>query len=320
MQASFDAYSINENESESSMSSKTDRYFRYVYDQIKFPNKKLNFDAFSKAYYGYLNLIEEGKLRPGALLTVCDFNLSSNQKRMWVIDLKNKKILFNTLVAHGQGTGEEYAEAFSNTPDSHQSSLGFYLTGETYEGNNGNSLKLLGVDGSFNSNAYDRAIVIHGAEYVCNEYARANKRIGRSHGCPALPVEVAPKVIDKIKNGHCLFIYHSSKQYFASSHWINSRLKSLPEEANRMDLKMPVKNNPRYVASASEINSSTPMTEVSNQACTKDNNSDECQDMVSGGDKQNYKVEVKTILIKKADLPKKELNNTEKISATSTSK
>jgi len=312
MQTTFvsSAIGINENESESTTTSKTDRYIRFVYDQIKFgKNRKLNFEVFSKAFYGYLNMQEDGLLVPNALLTVCDFTLSSNLKRLWVIDLKSKKIVFNTLVAHGQGTGEEFAVAFSNTHESHQSSLGFYTTGETYEGNNGYSLKLNGKDGQFNSNAYDRAVVIHGAEYVSDDYAKANKRIGRSHGCPALPVDVAPKIIDKIKNGHCLFIYHTSNNYLSSSRWIKSKLKSLPQEADMMDINLPVQNNPRYVASAANNTNKSKIANTSEQDSKEEEVKDPTEEQVSAGDKQNFKVDVQTITIKKSDLPKDHILN-----------
>lgn len=289
-------------ESESVPLNKSDQYIRFVYEQLDFSKvKKLHYEAFNKAYHGYLNLREAGRIQPNALLTVCDFSLSSNVKRMWVIDLQKKKILFNTLVAHGQGTGEEFAEHFSNTPESHQSSLGFYVTGETYTGNNGYSLKLHGEDGNFNSNAYDRAIVIHAAEYVCDDFAKNHKRIGRSHGCPALPVDIAPKVIDQIKNGHCLFIYYPSKQYLASSRWISNPVQQLPEEANLMDLRLPEKNR-----SANFSMSSHSETRSAANPSAPESVCDElpCEEKISGGDRQNYKVEVTTILVKKNDRKK----------------
>lgn len=220
--------------------SKADRYIRYVYNKIKFPkNHTLRFEVFRPAFYGYLNMLEEGKINRNATLSVCDFTMSSNLKRLWVLDIRNKKVLFNSLVAHGAGTGEEFAQNFSNVEDSHQSSLGFYTTAETYTGNNGYSLKLNGVDGKFNDKAYDRAIVIHGADYVSDDFAKANQRLGRSHGCPALPTDLAPKVIDRIKDGHCLFIYFNSSAYLKTSYWLNSKLKHLPEEADMMDFNFP---------------------------------------------------------------------------------
>ncbi len=241
-------------ETESVLQAKTEKYIRYVYQKIKFLNgTKLRYEVFKTAFYGYLNMLEAGKIDKEGLLSVCDFTLSSNKKRMWVIDIKAKKVLFHSLVAHGMGTGEEFATTFSNISESHQSSLGFYTTGETYIGNNGYSLKLNGVDGSFNSNAYDRAIVIHGADYVSEQFAKDNERLGRSHGCPALPVEIAPQVIDKIKFGSCFFIYHRANNYLSSSRWLTSAIHSLPAEADLMDLNgVEVKNNPRYVHLKSE--------------------------------------------------------------------
>lgn len=235
---------FSETETENISVSRTDKYIRFVYDNIRFPKmKKVKFEVFRNGFYGYLNMLEAGKINSGATLTLCDFTLSSNEKRMWVIDVKNRKALFNTLVAHGMGTGEEYAVSFSNTPDSHQSSLGFYVTQETYTGNNGYSLKLDGVDGSFNNKAYERAVVIHGADYVSEEFARANQRLGRSHGCPALPQELAPKIIDRIKNGHCLFIYHTSKEYLRNSYWLKNKITHLPQDADLMDLNFPIKES-----------------------------------------------------------------------------
>jgi hypothetical protein len=224
---------------------KTDRYIKYVYDKISFKKiNKLNFEAFSKAYYGYLNLKEAGKLYGNALLTVCDFSLSSNTKRLWVIDVLRKKVLFNSLVAHGSGSGEEFANRFSNVPESHTSSLGFYQTGATYQGDNGYSLKLHGLDGAFNSNAFDRDIVIHGADYVSTSFAASNNRIGRSHGCPALPRELAEPIISKIANGSCLFIYHPNKNYLKSSFWLNNKIAKLPQEADLLDVLAPNKVEP----------------------------------------------------------------------------
>ncbi len=133
-------------------------------------------------------------------------------------------------------SGEEFATAFSNIEESHQSSLGFYTTAETYFGDNGYSLKLVGEDGKFNNKAYERAIVIHAAPYVCDEFAKANQRLGRSHGCPALPTDVAPKIIDKIKNRNCVFIYAPVKEYLASSYWLRKPLVCLPQEAEQMEL------------------------------------------------------------------------------------
>lgn len=226
----------NANTAENS-SSKVERYTKYVYDKISFKKmQKLDYKVFQKAFIGYLNIKEAGKVHGNALLTVCDFSLSSNLKRMWVIDVARKKVLFNTLVAHGQGSGEEFANKFSNIHESHQSSLGFYTTGEIYNGDNGMSLKLHGIDGSFNSNAFDRGVVMHGSDYVSEAYAAANNRIGRSHGCPAIPRALTAPILNKINDGHVVFIYHPTKQYLKTSFWLNNRVANLPQEANFIEL------------------------------------------------------------------------------------
>ena len=143
----------------------------------------------------------------GDLLTVIDYSLPSTKPRLWVLDLTQGKVLFNELVAHGQGSGDNYATRFSNLPDSHQSSLGLFLTGGTYTGGNGYSLKLRGLESGVNDLAESRYIVMHGAWYVSPEHARAHGRIGRSWGCPALPKASAGPVIDTIKDGSFLFVY-----------------------------------------------------------------------------------------------------------------
>lgn len=195
-----------------------------IFTALNFTNEeKLDEAIFEKAYKGFENLKKEGKLPEGSeLLTIADFSRSSNTKRLWVIDLVNKKILFNSLVAHGMGTGEEFAEHFSNTDSSHQSSLGFYITDATYTGKNGYSLKLIGMDKGFNDAALDRAIVMHGADYVNENFAVAHKRIGRSWGCPAVSRELAAPIINTIKGKSCLFIYYPDDNYLKSSEWLKS--------------------------------------------------------------------------------------------------
>jgi hypothetical protein len=141
------------------------------------------------------------------LLTVIDYSLPSTEPRLWVLDLAQGRVLFRDLVAHGQGSGDKYATRFSNLPDSHQTSLGLFLTSSTYEGGNGYSLRLRGLDEGVNDLAESRYIVMHGAWYVSAEHARRHGRIGRSWGCPALPKETAGPVIDTIKDGSFLFVY-----------------------------------------------------------------------------------------------------------------
>jgi hypothetical protein len=154
--------------------------------------------------------VEEGKLLNDSIISIIDFSQPSNKKRLFVLDLKNYKILFNTLVAHGRNTGREMASYFSNQNSSFMSSPGFYITRETYEGHNGYSLKLEGIERGINDNAYERGIVVHGAEYVSQDFVNAQGYIGRSQGCPAVPVQVSKPIINTIKDGTCLFIYHPS--------------------------------------------------------------------------------------------------------------
>ena len=170
-----------------------------------------NFECFNTALNGFHLLKEKGSVEKN-ILTLVDFSLSSTKKRMWVIDLDEKVVLFHTLVAHGKNTGEEYANEFSNQAESFKSSVGFYATGEIYNGKHGLSLKLDGLERGLNDNARGRAVVVHGADYVSESFIKQHNRLGRSQGCPALPVEMNEKIINVIKNKSCLFIYHPTKR------------------------------------------------------------------------------------------------------------
>jgi hypothetical protein len=141
------------------------------------------------------------------VLTVIDYSLPSTAPRLWVLDLARHKVLFHELVAHGAGSGDNYATRFSNDLDSRQTSLGLFLTAAAYEGGNGYSLRLRGLEPGVNDRAEERNIVIHGAWYVSAEHASRYGRLGRSWGCPALPQEVAASVIDTIKEGSFVFAY-----------------------------------------------------------------------------------------------------------------
>jgi hypothetical protein len=166
-------------------------------------------ESFTEALKGFYILKEKGLIKKD-ILTLVDFSLSSNVKRLWVIDLATNIVLFQSLVAHGRNTGEEFANNFSNSAESFKSSLGFYATGEVYSGKHGLSLKLDGLEKGLNDNARKRAVVIHGAEYVSDSFIKGNKRLGRSQGCPAVPVELAAEIISIIKDKSCLYIYHPS--------------------------------------------------------------------------------------------------------------
>jgi len=164
-------------------------------------------ESFINAIEGYRQLKKEGAIQKD-IITLIDFSLSANQKRLWVIDLQKNSIIFQSLVAHGRNSGYEFATSFSNTPESHQSSLGFYATGETYYGKHGYSLRLDGLEKNINHNARKRAIVIHGASYVSDTFINQNGRLGRSFGCPALPKEQSKELINLIKDKSCLYIYY----------------------------------------------------------------------------------------------------------------
>jgi hypothetical protein len=189
---------------------------RQLYTQMKLENK-INYDVFHKAYEGYKKINHKKEL-----LTVVDFTKPSTQERLFVLDMKQRKILFSTHVSHGRNSGGNYATSFSNKNGSYQSSLGFYLTEGTYNGKNGYSLILNGLEKGFNDKARERAIVIHGAAYANPSSAKANGRLGRSLGCPALPQSVSKEIINVIKGGSVLFIYANDKNYLSKSIYINN--------------------------------------------------------------------------------------------------
>ena len=186
-----------------------------VYDSLQLADWGLSHAAFEYARQGFDELVDEGKVHNDSILTIADFSLPSSEKRLFVIDLKNYTVLFNTYVAHGQNSGKAMASSFSNANSSHKSSLGFYVTGQTYQGKNGYSLQLIGLENGINDNAMERTIVMHGADYVSAAFVRMQGYIGRSWGCPAIPKEKSQAIINTIKNGSCLFIYHP--QYIAQS-------------------------------------------------------------------------------------------------------
>jgi hypothetical protein len=189
----------------------SDSNIEMVYRSLNANNFELpNLESFKEALKGFYKLKEEGLIQKD-ILTLVDFSMSSNDKRLWVIDMDTKTILYNSLVAHGKNTGEEYANSFSNSNSSFKSSLGFYVTGETYNGKHGMSLKLDGIEKGINDNARERGVVMHAANYVSNTFIKCNKRLGRSLGCPAIPEESLKAIVNTIKNKTCLFIYHPSR-------------------------------------------------------------------------------------------------------------
>ncbi|MES2805729.1 MAG: murein L,D-transpeptidase catalytic domain family protein [Bacteroidota bacterium] len=192
---------------ESSVEAKIELAYNNLHSD-KFALPKL--ESFAEALKGYYSLKEKGLIKKD-ILTLIDFSLSSNTKRLWVIDLVTGDILFHSLVAHGRNTGNEFASNFSNSAESYKSSLGFYATGEIYNGKHGMSLKFDGLEKGVNDNARARGVVMHAADYVSNSFIKNNHRLGRSQGCPAVPVELSKDIISAIKNKSCFFIYHPSR-------------------------------------------------------------------------------------------------------------
>ena len=196
--------------------------FLDLYNSIDFGSgAKPAYDIFRKAYIGYLNLKKNNKLSNPDILSCIDFSLPSIKKRLWIMDLKNKKVLFHDLVAHGKNTGGNMAKIFSNLLNSNMSSLGFYVTGERYVGKHGLSLRLSGQEAGFNDMAMERAVVMHGADYVNTEIIKNLGRLGRSFGCPAVSREISKDVINTIADGSALFIYFPDQQYLQNSLMLN---------------------------------------------------------------------------------------------------
>ncbi len=183
-------------------------------------------DLLQTALSGYELLKREHTINRPEVITIIDFSLPSNQQRLWVLDLVEGKILFHCLVSHGRNSGEVMAENFSNKPGSYASSPGFYTTGETYFGKHGFSLRLNGIESGINDKARERAIVIHGADYVSPVFIEKYGRLGRSLGCPAVPEELSREIIETIKDGTCLFVYAPSESYLSKSPVI-SRITSV---------------------------------------------------------------------------------------------
>jgi hypothetical protein len=193
-----------------------------IYDEMDLEDSGLSRQAFQSAWTGYYKLRKKGLLRKSSVLSICDFSQSSSNQRLYVIDVRNRKVLYRTYVAHGINSGEEFANAFSNKMESCKSSLGFYITKKTYTGVNGMSLRIEGVDKGFNDNAFKRAIVIHGATYVSQRILRKYGVMGTTFGCPAIPSEMTSQIIPVVKNGSCFYIYYPSKKYLAHSPVLNS--------------------------------------------------------------------------------------------------
>ena len=178
-------------------------------------------EAIRLAVKGYEKLKELGRIGNMRYLTIADFSKPSSEERLFVIDMLLEQIVIKTLVAHGRNSGTLFANSFSNKNESHQSSLGFYLTGNAYVGKHGSSLELNGVEEGINDQAKNRAIVIHGADYVSNEFIKQQGYIGRSLGCPAVPNNKIMEIINTIQGASCMFIYAPNKAYLSKSVFSN---------------------------------------------------------------------------------------------------
>ena len=193
-----------------------------LYTDLNLSAAGLSRTAFFDACKGYEYLLSQNEIQKSGLLTICDYSQSSSKKRLYVLDINAGKILFNTYVAHGHNSGTDLATSFSNSNNSNKSSLGFLITAETYIGDNGYSMRLDGIEKGFNDNVRNRAIVMHGSNYVNGERATDGIMMGRSFGCPAVPATQVRSIIDCIKGGSCVFNFYPDKIYTKNSKILNA--------------------------------------------------------------------------------------------------
>jgi hypothetical protein len=200
-----------------------DEQIQDVFERSGLDSSGLSYEVFRKAHIGFINLKTIGEVPASAtVLSIADFNMSSKRKRLWIVDLDKKELLLNTWVSHGRGSGGDIATKFSNTNSSYQSSIGFYVTGEVYNGKHGRSLRLDGMDAGYNNRARERAIVIHGADYVSAQTIKSLNRLGLSHGCPAVPSNLSNQIIDVVKDKTVLYIHSDISNY--TSKYLNEEL------------------------------------------------------------------------------------------------
>lgn len=188
-----------------------------MYDELDLASLGLSRKAYELAIAGYKNLLAGGKILNVHILSVADFSLPSNKKRLFVLDVLKGELLFHTFVSHGRNSGKLVAKRFSNKANSYQSSMGFYTTGEPYAGKHGLSLRLFGREKGINDKALKRGIVMHGADYAEENVVAKQGFLGRSLGCPAIPLSVHRELIQSIQNGSCFFIFAPIKAYAIQS-------------------------------------------------------------------------------------------------------
>jgi hypothetical protein len=214
---------------------------RGLYREISLASHNLSYEVFRLGLLGYYSLLYEGALNGKELFTIIDFEKPSTEKRFYTIDLKNKRLKYHTYVAHGRNTGQNIAVDFSNIPHSNKSSLGFSVTGETYVGSKGYSLRLDGKEKSYNDKIRSRAVVIHAAEYATEGWIKRYGRLGRSQGCPALPPDISREVIDSIKDRTMIFTYYPDETYLRASPYL--QLEAVLAKLNQTFLPLPGKHS-----------------------------------------------------------------------------
>lgn len=209
-----------------------------LYSNMGLQEAGLRFEVFNKALTGYYNMRHNNEVSGKPYITIVDFTKSSNEKRLWVVDVEKKELLFNTYVSHGRNSGNEFANDFSNENKSFMSSIGFYVTESTYFGKHGLSLTLNGLDDGFNTNAKERYIVMHGAEYATEAFIEQAGRLGRSLGCPAIPLGEHEDIIDTVKGGTAMYIHAADDQY--TSNYLD-HVKAMTElvSENKLDVPPP---------------------------------------------------------------------------------
>ncbi|WP_266202320.1 murein L,D-transpeptidase catalytic domain family protein [Pontibacter kalidii] len=208
-----------------------------LYSNMGLQETGLRFEVFNKALTGFYNMRHNNEVSGKPYITIVDFTKSSNEKRLWVVDVEKKELLFNTYVSHGRNSGDEFATEFSNENKSFMSSIGFYVTEGTYTGKHGLSLKLNGLDDGFNTNAKERYIVMHGAEYATEAFIEQAGRLGRSLGCPAIPLGEHEEIIDTVKGGTAMYIHAANDQY--TSHYLD-HVKAMTELVSESKPDAPV--------------------------------------------------------------------------------
>ena len=196
---------------------KAELNIKELYNELNAAQYDLSFTAFRYAYIGYQTMKKQHRLNNKELFSIIDFTKDCNSKRFYTIDLEKMKIVYYTYVAHGKKSGERMATSFSDAVESNKSSIGFYITGSTYNGGNGYSLILHGDEKGYNSNLAKRSVVVHAADYANEDYIARNGRMGRSLGCPALPENIYKQVIETIKEKTMIFAYYNDAKYLKTS-------------------------------------------------------------------------------------------------------